>query len=52
MQVEWVKIGNIQQITSYVSKMVQDKGIASIKVEWEAICILSRLSLTPAVNSM
>ena len=33
MQVGWVKIGDFQQITSYISKTVKDRHIVSIKVE-------------------
>ena len=33
MQVGWVKIGDFRQITGYISKMVQDRRIVSIKVE-------------------
>jgi len=33
MQVGWVKIGDFRQITGYISKMVQDRFMVSIKVE-------------------
>jgi len=33
MQVGWVKIGDFRQITGYISKTVQDRGVVSIKVE-------------------
>jgi len=33
MQVWWVKIGDFRQITGYISKMVKDRHIVSIKVE-------------------
>jgi len=33
MQVGWVKIGDFRQITGYISKMVQDRCMVSIKVE-------------------
>ena len=33
MQVGWVKIGDFLQITGYISKMVQDRHMVSIKVE-------------------
>jgi len=33
MQVGWVKIVDFRQITGYVSKMVQDRRMVSIKVE-------------------
>ena len=33
MQVGWVKIGDFRQITGYISKMVQDRRMVSIKVE-------------------
>jgi len=33
MQVGWVKIGDLPQITSYISKTVQDRHMVSIKVE-------------------
>jgi len=41
MQVEWVKIGHFQRKTRYNSKTVQDRRIASIKVEWEVVRALS-----------
>ena len=37
----WVKIGDFQQITGYISKMVQDRRMVSIKVEQEVVCTLS-----------
>jgi len=40
MQVGWVKIGDFRQITGYISKMVQDRHIVSIKIEQEVICAL------------
>jgi len=33
MQVGWVKIGDIRQITGYISKTVQNRRVISIKVE-------------------
>jgi len=33
MQVGWVKIGDFRQITGYISKMVKDRRMVSIKVE-------------------
>ena len=36
-----VKIGEFQQITCYISKMVEDRCVVSIKVEWKAMCALS-----------
>jgi len=33
MQVGWVKIGDFPQKTGYISKMVQDRHMVSIKVE-------------------
>ena len=33
MQVGWVKIGDFRQITGYISKMVQERRMVSIKVE-------------------
>ena len=33
MQVGWVKIGDFRQIAGYISKMVKDRHIVSIKVE-------------------
>jgi len=33
MQVGWVKIGDIRQITGYISKTVKDRHIVSIEVE-------------------
>ena len=33
MQVGWVKIGDFQEITGYISKTVQDRRMVSIKVE-------------------
>jgi len=33
MQVGWVKIGDFRQITGYISKIVKDRHIVSIKVE-------------------
>jgi len=33
MKVGWVKIGDFLQITSYISKTVQDRRMVSIKVE-------------------
>jgi len=41
MQVGWVKIVDFRQITGYISKMVQDGRLVSIKVEWEVVCALS-----------
>jgi len=41
MQVGWVKIGHFQRKTRYNSKMVQDRLIVSIKVEWKILCALS-----------
>jgi len=41
MQVGWVKIGNFQQITGYISKTVQYRQMVSIKVEYEVVCALS-----------
>ena len=41
MQVGWVKIIDFPQITSYISKMVQDRRMVSIKVEYEVVCALS-----------
>jgi len=41
MQVGWVKIGDFQQITGYISKTVKDSHIVSIKVEQEVVCALS-----------
>jgi len=35
MQVGWVKIGDFRQITSYITKMVQDRCAVSVKVEQE-----------------
>ena len=40
MQVGWVKIVDFRQITGYISKTVQDRCMASIKVEQE-VCALS-----------
>jgi len=40
MQVGWVKIGDIRQITRYNSKTVQKKCTVSTKVEQEVICAL------------
>jgi len=40
MQVGWVKIGDFPQITGYISKMVQDRRMVSIKVESEVVCAL------------
>ena len=34
MQVGWVKIGDVRQITGYISKTVKDRHIVSIKVEY------------------
>ena len=33
MQVGWVKIGDLRQMTGYISKTVKDRHIVSIKVE-------------------
>jgi len=33
MQAGWVKIGDFRQIAGYISKTVQDRRMASIKVE-------------------
>jgi len=33
MQVGWVEISDFRQITGYISKMVQDRCMVSIKVE-------------------
>ena len=33
MQMGWDKIGDFRQITSYISKTVQEKSMVSIKVE-------------------
>jgi len=33
MQMGWVKIGDFRQITSYISKTVQEKSMVSTKVE-------------------
>jgi len=33
MQVGWVKIGDIRQITGYISKTAEDRRVVSIKVE-------------------
>ena len=41
MQVGWVKIGDFQQITGYISKTVKDRHRVSIKVEQEVVCALS-----------
>jgi len=41
MQVRWVKIGHFQRKMRYNSKKVKDRGIVSIKVEWEVICAIS-----------
>ena len=41
MQVGWVKIGDFPQITGYISKIVQDKRMVSIKVEQEVVYALS-----------
>jgi len=41
MQVGWVKIGDFPQITSYISKTVQDRHIVSIKVEYKVVFALS-----------
>jgi len=40
MQVGWVKIGDLPQITGYISKTVQDRRMVSIKVEQEVVCAL------------
>ena len=40
MQVGWVKIGDFRQIIGYISKMVQNRRIVSVKVEWEVVCAL------------
>ena len=37
----WVKIGDFRQIAGYISKMVQDRCIVSIKVDYEVVCTLS-----------
>ena len=37
----WVKIGDVRQITGYISKTVKDRRIVSIKVEYEVVCALS-----------
>jgi len=39
--VGWVKIGDFRQIAGYISKMVQDRCIVSIKVDYEVVCTLS-----------
>ena len=41
MQVGLVKIGDVRQITGYISKTVQDRRMVSIKVEEEVVCALS-----------
>ena len=41
MQVGWVKIGDFRQIIGYISKMVQNRRIVSVKVEWEVVGALS-----------
>ena len=41
MQAGWVKIRDFQQITGYVSKMINDRRIVSVKVELEVVCVLS-----------
>ena len=41
MQVGWVIIGYLRQITGYISKTVQDRCIVSVKVEQEIVCALS-----------
>ena len=41
MQVGWVKIRHFRRKMHYNSKMVQDRCIVSVEVEWEVICALS-----------
>jgi len=41
IQVGWFKIVDFPQIAGYVSKMVQDRRMVSIKVEMEVVCALS-----------
>jgi len=41
MHVGLVKIGDFRQIAGYISKMVQDRCIVSIKVDYEVVCTLS-----------
>jgi len=41
MQVGWVKISDFRQIIGYISKMVQNRRIVSVKVEWEVVGALS-----------
>jgi len=40
MQVRWVKIRHFRRKMRYNSKMVQDRHIVSIKVEYEVVCAL------------
>ena len=51
MQVGWVKIGEFQQITGYISKTVKDRHIVSINVEWEVVCALYRMVALPITLS-
>ena len=41
MQVEKVEVGEFRQITSRISKTVQERRIVSIKDEYEIVCALS-----------
>jgi len=41
MQAGWVKIGDFRQIAGYISKMVQDRHMVSIKVEQQVVFPLS-----------
>jgi len=45
MQVGWVKIGDFQQITGYISKTVPDRRMVSMKVKQEVICALSNAGI-------
>ena len=45
MQVGWVKIGDVQQITGYISKTVPDRRMVSMKVKQEVICALSNAGI-------
>jgi len=45
MQVGWVKIGDFRQITDYISKMVQDRHVVSIKVQQKVVCTPGMLGL-------
>jgi len=41
MQVGWIKIRPFQPKKRYNSKMVEDRRIVSIKVEYKVVCALS-----------